>query len=296
MAASCRESRAVLFQQAGLRIEGSTMRAAQNLVTEDVFTPTPQLLIPLRGSFSWRSGSSESLITANHLLLMAGGNVSRDRFHDDQPLDFLLLSPRDEATGDTWARALTGLFAKRVASAVGASTPGIQHAASALWCVSRRADAPEAAASGREEAAARLMRALAVVLAPDVIERGRRESRLIEQVRELIGDGSRPLSLTQIARELGRSPAYLTDAFRRCEGVSIGRYQRRLRLSRALMELRTADDLTALALDLGFASHAHFSAAFKAAYGETPSRYRARVRGAFTPVERSREEPLLHES
>jgi len=38
--------------------------------------------------------------------------------------------------------------------------------------------------------------------------------------------------------------------------------------------------LTSLALDLGFSSHSHFSAAFKRAYGQTPSAFQrsARIR------------------
>ena len=34
------------------------------------------------------------------------------------------------------------------------------------------------------------------------------------------------------------------------------------------------DDLTALSLDLGFSSHSHFSAAFREAYGRSPSAFR----------------------
>jgi AraC-like DNA-binding protein len=44
----------------------------------------------------------------------------------------------------------------------------------------------------------------------------------------------------------------------------------RLRLARALDLLGDYFDLTGLALDLGFSSHSHFSAAFKQAYGQTP--------------------------
>jgi AraC-like DNA-binding protein len=34
------------------------------------------------------------------------------------------------------------------------------------------------------------------------------------------------------------------------------------------------DDLTTLSLDLGFSSHSHFSAAFREAYGRSPSEFR----------------------
>ena len=34
------------------------------------------------------------------------------------------------------------------------------------------------------------------------------------------------------------------------------------------------DDMSALALDLGFSSHSHFTAAFKQAYGRSPSEFK----------------------
>ena len=48
----------------------------------------------------------------------------------------------------------------------------------------------------------------------------------------------------------------------------------RLRLARALDLLPGCEDLTGLGLDLGFSSHSHFSAAFKEAYGRSPSEFR----------------------
>jgi AraC-like DNA-binding protein len=51
-----------------------------------------------------------------------------------------------------------------------------------------------------------------------------------------------------------------------------------LRLSRALVELPHANDLTALALDLGFSSHSHFTAAFRRMFQCTPSEFRESTR------------------
>jgi AraC-like DNA-binding protein len=73
---------------------------------------------------------------------------------------------------------------------------------------------------------------------------------------------------------VGASPAYLTDVFRRIEGVPLHRYLTQLRLARALVELPHASDLTTLAIDLGFSSHSHFTAVFRRAFGCTPSRFR----------------------
>ena len=41
-----------------------------------------------------------------------------------------------------------------------------------------------------------------------------------------------------------------------------------------LAELPRRDDLTALALDLGFSSHSHFTAAFRRAFGRPPAEFR----------------------
>jgi AraC family transcriptional regulator len=57
------------------------------------------------------------------------------------------------------------------------------------------------------------------------------------------------------------------------------RYQLRLRLARALDLLARHDDLTTLSLDLGFSSHSHFSAAFRQAYGRSPSEFRQSALG-----------------
>jgi AraC-like DNA-binding protein len=47
-----------------------------------------------------------------------------------------------------------------------------------------------------------------------------------------------------------------------------------LRLARALDLLEGDVDLSSLAQDLGFSSHSHFAAAFRQAYGRTPSEFR----------------------
>ena len=108
-----------------------------------------------------------------------------------------------------------------------------------------------------------------------------RSLALVAKVKELLATTGELLSLSQIASTIGASPAYLTDLFHRIEGMPIYRYQTRLRLARALGQLPHADDITQLALDLGFSSHSHFSSTFRSTFGITPSNYRetARRRG-----------------
>lgn len=99
--------------------------------------------------------------------------------------------------------------------------------------------------------------------------------RLADRVKlVLTSDLARRWTLAEIGAEVGCSPVYLTQVFQQVEGVPLYRYQLRLRLARALDLLSQYEDLTALGLDLGFSSHSHFSAAFRDAYGRTPSEFR----------------------
>jgi AraC-like DNA-binding protein len=99
--------------------------------------------------------------------------------------------------------------------------------------------------------------------------------RLVDRVKlVLASDLARRWTLAEIAAEVGGSPVYLTQVFQQVEGLPLYRYQLRLRLARALDLLAEYDDLTELGLDLGFSSHSHFSAAFRAAYGRSPSEFR----------------------
>jgi AraC-like DNA-binding protein len=90
----------------------------------------------------------------------------------------------------------------------------------------------------------------------------------------LTSDLARRWTLAEIAAEVRCSAVYLTQVFQQVEGLPLYRYQLRLRLARALDLLAQYDDLTSLSLDLGFSSHSHFSAAFRGAYGCSPSEFR----------------------
>jgi AraC-like DNA-binding protein len=96
--------------------------------------------------------------------------------------------------------------------------------------------------------------------------------RVVDLAKQILHAGlGNPVSLDEIAQAVQVSGAYLTDAFRRSEGISLCRYRMRLRLNRALVDLPGCEDITRLALELGFSSHAHFSTAFKAHFGISPS-------------------------
>jgi len=99
--------------------------------------------------------------------------------------------------------------------------------------------------------------------------------RLVDRAKVLLAsDLTRRWSLAEIAAEIGGSAVYLTQAFQQVEGVPLYRYHLRLRLARALDLVARYDDMSALALDLGFSSHSHFAAAFKQAYGRSPTAFK----------------------
>ncbi|RAO76583.1 helix-turn-helix transcriptional regulator [Dyella jiangningensis] len=99
--------------------------------------------------------------------------------------------------------------------------------------------------------------------------------RLADRVKVLLAsDLSRRWTLAEIGEEIGSSPVYLTQVFRQVEGMPLYRYQLQLRLARALDLMGEYDDLSALAAELGFSSHSHFTNAFRQAYGRSPTEFR----------------------
>lgn len=99
---------------------------------------------------------------------------------------------------------------------------------------------------------------------------GRR--RLVDRAKLAISSNpARRWKLAEIAAEVGVSPVYLTQSFQQVEGLPLYRYQLRCRLARALDLLHEYEDLSTLALDLGFSTHSHFTSAFRQAYGRTPT-------------------------
>jgi AraC-like DNA-binding protein len=112
--------------------------------------------------------------------------------------------------------------------------------------------------------------------------RPQRERRrdLAEAARGLLDARFRePLTLSQIAAALGVSPFHLSRIFREATGWKLHDYRDSLRLAAGLEALHDCRaDLTELALDLGYSSHSHFTAAFRARFGVPPSRARQLLR------------------
>jgi AraC-like DNA-binding protein len=95
-----------------------------------------------------------------------------------------------------------------------------------------------------------------------------------EAKAELASAPGKRVSLHELARRLHASAFHLARVFRAETGFSLYGFQQSLRLRSALERLRNATDLSALALELGFSSHSHFTARFRDEFGLAPSQVR----------------------
>ncbi len=87
------------------------------------------------------------------------------------------------------------------------------------------------------------------------------------------------LTLDDIAGALGVSAFHLCRVFRRETGALLHRHVLRLRVRASLDAVARDDDLSGVALDAGFCSHSHFTAAFVREFGVSPSTWRRRANG-----------------
>ncbi len=97
----------------------------------------------------------------------------------------------------------------------------------------------------------------------------------VEKVRELLlADLENPPSLEELARRCGCHPQYLSRRFSETTGTTISLLLRRLRVERAAELLASGRmNVSEAALEVGYRSLSHFSQAFRAEKGATPSRW-----------------------
>lgn len=86
-----------------------------------------------------------------------------------------------------------------------------------------------------------------------------------------------PISIGQMARELGYHRTYFSKLFRKEMGVSPVQHLQKLRMERAKLLLREALTIEEVAASVGYADPLYFSKAFKKWVGATPTDYRKRV-------------------
>ena len=110
-------------------------------------------------------------------------------------------------------------------------------------------------------------------------QRSPRAADAVEVARLTIArDPAARIPLSTLASLTGLSPFHLCREFRRQTGTTITAYRTTLRLRASLEPVAAGQDLTAVALGLGFTSHSHFTHAFRRAFGAVPSKVRGKAR------------------
>jgi AraC family transcriptional regulator len=240
------------------------------------YSPEFQVCLPYHGAFVWHVGHDDVVGDANQVLFVAGG----EGYRVTQPLPDgfaeLIVTVRPTLLAEMLGlpeRQLSGhaLFRQRSRPAeMRLQRLGIE-------CLHRCSHASWDELAGEEWLVDFLVSSFATAPVKPVASPS--TTRLLGRAKEyLAAHLSAPVRLGHVARAVGTSPAYLTTVFSRVEGVPLHKYLVRLRLARALVELPHTSDLTGLAFDLGFSNHSHFTAAFRRAYGCTPSVFRESMR------------------
>ncbi|MDV4155668.1 helix-turn-helix domain-containing protein [Rhizobium brockwellii] len=104
--------------------------------------------------------------------------------------------------------------------------------------------------------------------------------RLVDRARMILMERcGQPLSVEQLADELGVSYPYFRRLFREQTGMSAKQYQMRVRLQRAIdLLVNTDKSIKEIAGLLGFHSAFHFSTQFRQLIGSSPTDFRAAKR------------------
>jgi AraC family transcriptional regulator len=130
-----------------------------------------------------------------------------------------------------------------------------------------------------EELALRIIERVIVLMASDrqtsTAPTGRETRRVIEAIRLVESDATRPLELKEMAAAAGMSKYHFLRVFRRLTGMTPHRYLISARLRRAALALASSRrPVIAVALDAGFGDLSTFNKTFRAVFGLTPTQYR----------------------
>jgi len=106
----------------------------------------------------------------------------------------------------------------------------------------------------------------------------------LDAVREHVAEHwAEPLVLDELAALACVHRVYLSQAFHRFFGQTLSGYSRALRLFHAVELLRSAADLTGVAVDCGFFDQSHFIHAFQCQHQVSPGQYRRAMAEADSP-------------
>jgi AraC family transcriptional regulator len=230
------------------------------------------------GSFTYRSDAGHDLLYPGALLLGNSGWCFECGHAHGVGDRCISLNVRDELFGEIAATAAS-------TSRFRFSAPSLPPSPEALPIVA----AMEALTSGApplrgEELALRLIErvvgAMAERKALPAAPAAHEARRVIEAIRLVELDSARPVGLKALAASAGMSRYHFLRVFRRLTGMTPYQYLLSARMRRAAFELgSTRRPVLEIALDRGFGDLSTFNHRFRAAFGATPTQYRASACG-----------------
>ncbi len=232
---------------------------------EEEATTADLLVLPWRGHFEWRTGRTVDVASANTALWCRRGHgyrVAHPVCGGDR-CTVLAMPMADESTRGAEPAVATVPVTARLY---------LEHLR--LRHLLATATTPLA----RDESV--LAFAAAVRRSPSTPERSATATQLrqVHMAQEFLhANVQRTVRLAEVARAVDASPYHLARGFHRLVGLPMHRYQLALRARQALAAVLDGhDDLTTLALALGFCDHAHLTRVFTQHFGMPPSAARSR--------------------
>ena len=224
------------------------------------------LVLVLRGSFEERSGRRLARCDAGSLLYHPHGEDHGHTFPEERTRLFNVLLPGE------WVERATEVAGRAPRA------PSILRQTRANWLAAQIHDEMSLGDTASGLAVEGLTLAILAELTR-ALPRGERQRNApwVQRVREIVESRYlEPLSLGELAREVGVHPVHLSRTFRERFECTLTGYVRRLRLAHAARALLGSDaPIARIALECGFADQGHFTRRFRAETGVTPARYRA---------------------
>jgi AraC family transcriptional regulator len=225
--------------------------------------------LPLVGSFVWHAENEDVFADPTALLCTQPGESYRIS-HPHGGDESLVLTPSLQALAHLSERAeRAGLAGPRRMIVAPARAQMLAYTLYVDPLTSRDAFAADEC----------LLQLFETIAAGASTDRNTHEDVLVRRTLDYVHSTFEPLlTLKNVAAAMGVRATYLTHAFARRVGQPLYRYIIGLKLARALHRVTTTDDdLTHIALDLGYSSHSHLSSVFRARYGVSPSQVRNRL-------------------
>ncbi len=228
----------------------------------------------VEGSFTYRSDIGHGLLYPGALLLgNDGGCFECGHAHGIGDRCISLNVREDEFAEIATAVAASSRF--RFAA------PSLPPSPKALPVIAHMEALSSAASSlRREELALRLIERVIAATAGDrpfpAAPTGREAKRVVEAIRLADKGAARPVALKEMATIACMSKYHFLRVFRRLTGVTPHQYLISVRLRRAALALASSRrPVLTIALDSGFEDLSTFNKSFRAAFGLTPTQYRA---------------------